>query len=95
MIVCVDLTNTGTFDGKKVVQLYIRDLFTSPLKELKSFQKIALKKGEMQTVKFEISEEDLKFYDSDLQFDTEFGAFHVFVGMDSNTENKVSFELVY
>ena len=98
LIVSVDVTNTGTFDVKEVVQLYIRDLVgsvTRPLKELKGFQKIALKKGEMQTVKFEISEEDLKFYNSDLQFNTELVTFHVFVGTDSTTNNKVSFELVY
>ena len=47
--VTVDVTNTGDFDGKEVVQLYIRDLVgsvTRPVKELKGFQKVELKKGE-------------------------------------------------
>jgi beta-glucosidase len=94
--VSVDLTNTGTFDGKEVVQLYIRDLVgsvTRPLKELKGFQKIALKKGEKKTVTFEISIEELKFYNSDLQFVAEAGQFEVYIGGSSNTDNKVGFEL--
>jgi beta-glucosidase len=95
--VTVDVTNSGNYDGKEVVQLYIRDLVgsvTRPVKELKGFQKIDLKKGQMQTVNFEISLEDLKFYNSDLKFTAEPGRFEIFVGTNSNTENKVSFELI-
>jgi len=94
--VSVDVTNSGNYDGKEVVQLYIRDLVgsvTRPVKELKGFQKIFLKKGEKQTVTFEISVEDLKFYNSDLKFVAEPGDFEVFVGTNSDTENKVKFEL--
>jgi len=82
------VSNTGNYDGKEVVQLYIRDLVgsvTRPLKELKGFQKITIKKGEKQTVTFRISQEDLKFYNSDLQFIAEPGEFEVFVGGDSDT----------
>lgn len=93
----IDLTNTGNFDGKETVQMYIRDVVgsvTRPVRELKGFQKIALKKGEKQTVTFEITAEDLKFYNSDLQFVAEPGQFEVFVGENSNADNKVSFNLV-
>jgi beta-glucosidase len=92
----VDVTNTGGYEGKEVVQLYIRDLVgsvTRPLKELKGFQKITLKKGEKKTVTFEISVEDLKFYNSDLEFVAEAGQFDVYIGTSSDTEKKVSFEL--
>ena len=95
--VSVDVTNTGNFDGKEIVQLYIRDLVgtvTRPVRELKGFQKIALKKGEKQTVTFEITVEDLKFYNSDLQFVAEPGQFDIFVGENSNADKKVSFSLV-
>lgn len=95
--VTIDVTNTGNYDGKEVIQLYIRDLVgsvTRPLKELKAFQKINFKKGEKQTVTFEISVEDLKFYNSDLDFVAEPGTFQVFVGTDSNTDTNVSFELI-
>jgi beta-glucosidase len=94
--VSADVTNTGNFDGKETVQLYIRDLVgsvTRPVRELKSFQKISLKKGEKQTVTFDITVEDLKFYNSDLQFVAEPGQFDVFVGTNSNADKKVSFEL--
>tara|TARA_R110000868_G_scaffold107275_2_gene293494 strand:+ start:8590 stop:10887 length:2298 start_codon:yes stop_codon:yes gene_type:complete len=94
--VSVDVTNSGNYDGKEVVQLYIRDLVgsvTRPIKELKGFQKIFLKKGETQTVTFEIAEETLKFYNSELQFAAEPGAFEAFVGTNSDTDMKVVFEL--
>jgi beta-glucosidase len=94
--VTVDVTNTGNYDGKEIVQLYIRDLVgsvTRPVRELKNFQKITLKKGEKQTVSFDITAEDLKFYNSDLQFVAEPGQFDVFVGTNSNADKKVSFEL--
>lgn len=95
--VSIDVANTGNFDGKEVVQLYIRDLvgsITRPVKELKGFQKINLKKGEKKTVTFEISAEDLKFYNSDLKFLAEKGMFEVFAGSNSDTETKAVFELV-
>jgi len=94
--VTVDVTNTGNYDGKETVQLYIRDLVgsvTRPVRELKGFQKITLKKGEKQTVTFDISVEDLKFYNSDLQFVAEPGQFDIFVGGSSTADKKVSFEL--
>ena len=97
LTVSVDVTNTGNFDGKETVQLYTRDLVgsvTRPIKELKGFQKIDLKKGEKQTVVFELSAQDLKFYNSDLQFVAEPGDFEVFVGTNSDTTLKAKFELV-
>lgn len=95
--VSVDVTNSGNFDGKEVVQLYTRDLvgsITRPVKELKGFQKIELKKGETKTVTFTISVEDLKFYNSDLKYVAENGKFEVFIGTNSDSENKIDFELV-
>lgn len=95
--VSVDVSNTGNFDGKEVVQLYSRDLVgsvTRPIKELKGFQKITLKKGEKKTVSFELSVEDLKFYDSDLNFVAEPGVFEFFIGANSDVQQKVTVELV-
>lgn len=93
----VEVTNTGNYDGKEVVQLYIRDIVgsvTRPVKELKGFKKIFLKKGEKQTISFEITEEELKFYNADLEFVAEPGLFDVFIGTNSDTTEKVQFELV-
>lgn len=82
----VILTNTGKYDGAEIVQLYIRDLvgsITRPVKELKGFQKIMLKAGESKTVTFDITPEDLKFYNSDLKYDWESGDFEIKVGGNS------------
>ncbi|WP_348797236.1 beta-glucosidase BglX [Flavobacterium adhaerens] len=95
--VSIEVANTGNYDGKEVVQLYIRDVVgsvTRPVRELKGFQKIMLQKGEKQTVTFEISVEDLKFYNSDLQFVAEPGEFEIFIGGNSNADKKVNFNLV-
>ena len=97
IIAFMDVTNTGNFNGKEVVQLYIRDVVgsvTRPIKELKGFQKIYLNKGETKTVRFEISIEDLKFYNSDLEFVAESGMFDVFIGTNSDSQEKESFELI-
>ena len=97
IIAFMDVTNTGNFNGKEVVQLYIRDIVgsvTRPIKELKGFQKIYLNKGETKTVRFEISIEDLKFYNSDLEFVAESGMFDVFIGTNSDSQEKESFELI-
>ncbi len=82
----VDLTNSGNYDGAEVVQLYIRDLVgsvTRPVKELKGFQKVFLKAGETRTITFDITPEDLKFYNYDLVFDWEPGEFEIMVGGNS------------
>ena len=84
--VSVELKNSGKYDGAEIVQLYIRDLVgsnTRPVKELKGFQKVFLKAGETQTVTFNITPEDLKFYDNNLKYDWESGEFEIFVGGDS------------
>ena len=63
--VSVDVTNTGSREGKEIVQLYISDEESSlerPVKELKGFKKVALAPGETKKVTFEISEDMLKFY---------------------------------
>ena len=94
--ITVDVTNTGNYDGKEVVQLYIRDVVgsvTRPVKELKGFKKAFIKKGETQTVSFDISVEDLKFYNYDLDFVAEPGDFEVFVGTNSDASLKTSFKL--
>lgn len=96
LTVSVDVTNSGDYDGKEVVQLYIRDVvgsITRPVKELKGFQKVEIKKGETKTVTFKLTVEDLKFYNSNLDFVAEPGTFRVFVGTNSDTKMMTEFEL--
>ncbi len=88
------ITNTGNYDGEEVVQLYIRDMVASvvrPVKELKGFQKIFLKKGESKTVKFIITVDDLKFYNNELKYAAESGAFKIFIGTSSAEVKEVGF----
>ncbi len=88
----VTVTNSGNYDGAEVVQLYIRDLVgsnTRPVKELKGFQKIYLKKGESKKVTFDISPEKLKFYDNNLKYDWEAGEFDIMIGTSSSDVKKV------
>lgn len=62
----VPVTNKGTKEGSEIVELYISDLKSSlprPIKELKGFGKVKLAPGETKSVKFEITPEDLKFFD--------------------------------
>ncbi len=90
----ITVKNTGLVEGKEVVQLYIRDLVgssTRPVKELKGFQKINLKPGEVKTVNFTIKESDLKFYNTALEFLAEPGDFKVFIGGNSRDVMETGF----
>lgn len=84
--ISVEITNSGDYDGAEVVQLYIRDIvasITRPVKELKGFDKVFLKKGEKQMVTFKLKQEDLKFYNYDLDFVFEPGEFDIMAGPNS------------
>lgn len=95
--VSVNVKNTGNYDGEEVVQLYVRDLVgsvTRPVRELKGFDKVMIKKGETKTVTFTLTPEDLKFHDINMNFVAEPGDFDIYVGTDSNASLKTSFTLV-
>jgi len=94
--VSVEVTNSGNYDGAEVVQLYLRDMVgsvTRPVKELKGFQKIFLKKGETRTVEFTLTEKDLRFYNGNLKLVSEPGDFKVFVGTSSANTLEAAFVL--
>lgn len=90
----VTVKNTGERDGEEVVQLYLRDLVgsvTRPVLELKGFIKQGIKAGESAEITFTISEEDLKFYDINMDFNSETGDFEVFIGPNSADLNNARF----
>jgi len=92
----VNVTNTGTRKGKETVQMYTRQMVGSmarPVEELKGFQQITLEPGETKKVTFSISVEDLKFYNSDLKYAYEPGAFKVFIGTNSADVKEADFTL--
>lgn len=82
----VTITNTGNFDGDEVAQLYIRDEVAStvrPVKQLKHFSRINLKKGQSKTVSFELSEKDFTIIDQKMERIVEPGKFTIMVGSSS------------
>ncbi len=95
--ISVEVSNVGDRDGEEVVQLYIRDLvgsITRPIKELKGFKKINLKKGETKTVNFTINSKTLQFYTVNKKWEVEPGDFEVWIGGDSESELKTSFTVI-
>jgi len=93
----ISVKNTGSREGKEVVQLYIQDLVgssTRPVKQLKGFQKISLDPGEAKTLTFKITEEDLKFYNTNLKFAAEPGDFKVYIGGNSRDVTASQFTLM-
>jgi beta-glucosidase len=96
LVATVILRNTGDFDGEETVQLYIQDLFGSvvrPVRELKSFQKVFLKKGESKEVKFTLTAEDLRFFNDKLERVYEPGDFKLFIGGSSKEVKETKFSL--
>lgn len=94
--VTVTVTNTGNVQGEEVVQLYIRDIsgeVVRPMKELKDFAKISLSSGESQEVSFTLTEEQLRYYHSNLSFSSDPGQFKLFVGPNSQEVKERDFRL--
>jgi len=59
----VKVKNTGKMDGEEVVQMYVKDLESDkpmPVKQLRDFKRIFLKKGEEETIKSQL---ESFFYD--------------------------------
>jgi beta-glucosidase len=94
LVAKVTLSNTGDKAGEEVVQLYISDPVASisrPVKELKNFKKVMLQPGEKATVTFEVTLDDLKFYNTELIYNWEPGEFIVQIGTNSENFKKASF----
>ena len=82
--------NTGQMAGEEVVQLYIRDDYSSvtrPVKELKAFQKLRIEPGEEKTVVFTILPDMLAFYDINMDLKVEPGDFTIMTGSSSRDED--------
>ncbi len=85
-IVHFNVKNVGVVEGDEVVQLYIRDEIASvarPITELKGFQRIFLRPGESQALRFVISPEMLSMLDKDLKSVVEPGDFRIMIGASS------------
>jgi len=88
--VTVEITNSGMVDGEEIAQLYIRDNVSSvtrPVKELKGYQRVALKAGETKKVNFSLNVESLAFYDINMNYCVEPGIFTIMTGSSSNSQD--------
>ena len=86
VLATVKVTNTGNYDSYEVVQCYIHDLvcrYSRPIKELKGFSRIFLKKGESREVTITLDEKSLQFYDMDGTPVFEPGEFDIMMGANS------------
>lgn len=64
--VCFNLKNSGDMDGDEVVQLYVsarKHTDKDPIKQLKAFQRISLRKGEMKKVELTVPYTELQVWD--------------------------------
>lgn len=92
----VEIENTGQYSGTEVVQLYATDLWASvtrPVRELKSFQKIAFNKGETKVIQFKVPVSDLAFWNIEMENKVESGKFKLMVGTDSDEGLEAFFEV--
>ncbi|MBR1962377.1 MAG: glycoside hydrolase family 3 C-terminal domain-containing protein [Alistipes sp.] len=93
----VTVKNTGKRDGVEIAQLYIRDCIsdvTRPVKELKGFERVALKAGESKRITFTLTPEHLRYYNLDMERVVEPGAFKVMVGASSSDKDLLTAEFV-
>ena len=86
--IAFDVTNTGDCDAAEVAQVYVSDLEASvprPVKELKGYEKIFLKKGQTKRVEIELGRDAFSYYDAVERhgFVVEPGRFEVLVGASS------------
>tara|TARA_R110002050_G_scaffold1281_3_gene9245 strand:- start:60235 stop:62499 length:2265 start_codon:yes stop_codon:yes gene_type:complete len=91
------LKNNSIYEGKEVVQVYIRDLvgsITRPVKELKDFKMVTLKPNESKIVSIHISKEKLQFYTANNKWEAEPGDFKIFIGGSSKTKLESDFSVM-
>lgn len=92
------IRNSGKRDGEEIVQLYIHDLAASisrPVKELKGYKKVMIAAGKSTEISFDITSQDLSFWNKDLVFGTEPGEFDLMIGSSSaDIRLNATFELV-
>ncbi|OHX64073.1 glycoside hydrolase family 3 N-terminal domain-containing protein [Flammeovirga pacifica] len=96
--VSCDVENIGKVEGEEIVQVYIRDDYSSvtrPVKELKAYAKVALKAGEKKSISFELTTQDLAFFDQSMDWIVEKGTFTIMVGSSSRDKDlsKVALEV--
>jgi beta-glucosidase len=86
LLIDVKVKNTGSRDGKEVVQLYVRDVVSSvvtPVKQLKGFNKVLIKAGETVNVRLILPINELFLYNQEMKRVVEPGEFRLMIGSSS------------
>jgi beta-glucosidase len=84
--VILDVKNIGDRAGVETVQLYIHEKYapvSTPVKQLRGFEKVSLNKGETRTVAFKLDPEDLQLLDIDMRWRVVPGDFEIMAGKSS------------
>ncbi len=95
--VSVTIHNNSDVAGKETVMMYLRDMVGStarPVQQLIAFHKTELAPNERKTVKFSVTEEMLRFWNSDNQFVSEPGEFQISTGYADHLLHTKSFYLM-
>ncbi len=97
LTVSVDVKNTGDRDGEEVVQLYINDVYssvTTPLKTLKGFERVTIKKGETKRITFRLTADELSIWNQEMEKVVEPGEFEIMVGGNSQDLIMTEFSVI-
>lgn len=87
LTVGLDVRNTGSCDGKEVVQLYFNDVastLATPVKQLKAFTKVEIPAGESRRVEMRVPVSEFAYYDMDMNLQVEPGEFDIMIGSSSD-----------
>ena len=82
----VDVENVGKRAGVETVQLYVHERYapvSTPVKQLRGFERVALGPGEKRTVSFTLKPEDLMLLDRSMHWTVVPGTFEIMVGKSS------------
>ncbi|MDR1583617.1 MAG: glycoside hydrolase family 3 C-terminal domain-containing protein [Prevotellaceae bacterium] len=88
----VDIKNTGNYDGEDIVQVYLShpdSKYPLPIRSLKAFQRVHLKKGEVKTISFELNSEQLSVLNFENRFVVEQGRLLIAIGSNQPDKNSV------
>ncbi len=96
--VSIDIKNSGKYDGDEVVQLYLQQKEASvkmPVRQLKAFKRISLKKDEIRTVSFVLCKKDLSYWNDNNEFVLDPGEFNIQVGSSSDDiRQEIKFNMI-